>query len=130
MQIRAQADLGSLEPSWSGFRLITGMIWTPENYKLTPGDLRAIPYRAQQLRDYERQMARPSNSFSFEDFAPRSVEGAGAVIPSTFRSEKMQIQITETTAAIEALEAAIDVMTHARDNGQINMRIHRSPNFR
>jgi hypothetical protein len=59
MEITAHADLGALAPSWRGFRLIAGTLWTPENYQLTPGDLRAIPYRAQQLRDYERELARP-----------------------------------------------------------------------
>ncbi len=47
IKIKAHADLGALERSWTGFRLITGTLWTPENYQLTPGDLRAIPYRAQ-----------------------------------------------------------------------------------
>jgi Phage protein len=59
MELTAHADLGSLAPSWRGFRLVAGMLWTPENYQLTPGDLRAIPYRTQQLRDLEKEIARP-----------------------------------------------------------------------
>jgi uncharacterized protein DUF3653 len=59
IEIRAQADLGALERSWAGFRIAPGLICTPENIKLTPGDLRAIPYRAQQIREYEREMQRP-----------------------------------------------------------------------
>jgi hypothetical protein len=59
IEIRAYADLGALAPSWAGFRLTPGVLWTPENQRLTPGDLRAIPYRKQQLNDLQREMARP-----------------------------------------------------------------------
>jgi hypothetical protein len=59
IEIRAQADLGALAPSWAGFRVTPGILWTPENQQLTPGDLRAIPYRAQQLRDLERALKEP-----------------------------------------------------------------------
>ena len=59
MESPGHEDLGSLAPAWRGFRLIDGTLWTPENQRLTPGDLRAIPYRAQQIKDYERELARP-----------------------------------------------------------------------
>jgi hypothetical protein len=57
--IKARADLGALERSWEGFRLIPGILWTPENHQLTPGDLRAIPYRRQQLKDLQNALREP-----------------------------------------------------------------------
>jgi hypothetical protein len=38
---------------------LTDVLWTPENYQITPGDPRAIPYRAQQLRDLQHEITRP-----------------------------------------------------------------------
>lgn len=59
IQLCVHGDLGTLAPAWSGFRLINGTLWTPENTRVTPGDIRAIPYRVQLLNELERQLAEP-----------------------------------------------------------------------
>ncbi|MET0499629.1 MAG: DUF3653 domain-containing protein [Steroidobacteraceae bacterium] len=57
--LRTDGDLGVITPTWSGFRIQKDQIWTPEGSAITPGDLRAIPYRTQQLRELQRQLAEP-----------------------------------------------------------------------
>lgn len=52
-------DLGAIERAWSGFRIAGGKIWTPENTSVTPGDVRAIPYRIQLVSELQRQLAQP-----------------------------------------------------------------------
>ena len=59
LELKLSADLGHHSKDWSGFRIAGELLWTPENQKIGPNDIRAIPYRAQQLRDYERELARP-----------------------------------------------------------------------
>lgn len=59
IQLCVHGDLGTLAPAWSGFRLINGKLWTPENSSVTPGDVRAIPYRAQLIAELERTLAQP-----------------------------------------------------------------------
>lgn len=57
--LRITGDLGTLAPAWQGFRLVEGRLWTPEGTSVTPGDVRAIPYRAQLVAELERTLAQP-----------------------------------------------------------------------
>ena len=59
LELKITANLGYHAPAWEGFRIAGELLWTPENQKIGPNDIRAIPYRAQQLRDYEQELARP-----------------------------------------------------------------------
>jgi hypothetical protein len=59
IEITSSADLGHLEKAWKGFRIADGLLWTPERQKVSPGDIRAIQYRAEQLREYELELRRP-----------------------------------------------------------------------
>jgi Phage protein len=65
LTLRRTGDLGVLAPDWAGFRLDGSQLWTPENARLRPGDLRAIPYRREQLRELERQLAEPQQRSLF-----------------------------------------------------------------
>ena len=59
LEIHLNRDLGELANPWRGFRLHQGLIWTPENGSVTPGELRSIPYRREQLRALEIAMTQP-----------------------------------------------------------------------
>lgn len=59
IELRTSGELGALAADWDGFRLVNGRIWTPENTSVTPGDIRAIPYRTQLLSELQRQLAEP-----------------------------------------------------------------------
>ena len=52
-------DLGTLATPWTGFRLADNKIWTPEGDHVTPGEIRSIPFRRQQLADLARQLREP-----------------------------------------------------------------------
>lgn len=54
-----EGDLGRLWPGWRGFRLLNGMLITPEGESLTPGDLRAVPIRKAQVRELQARLAEP-----------------------------------------------------------------------
>lgn len=59
IQLRTTGDLGSLSADWRGWRLAGHRLWTPEDAELRPGDIRAIPYQLDLLRELQRQLARP-----------------------------------------------------------------------
>jgi hypothetical protein len=59
LELTIGRDLGSIAPPWAGFRLGDGLLWTPENASLTPGELRSVPYRREQLRALEHALGQP-----------------------------------------------------------------------
>lgn len=59
VRLRLEGELGAVDPLWGGFRLTRGKLWTPEGTPITPGDIRAIPYRREQLRELERAARAP-----------------------------------------------------------------------
>ncbi|HEX3912698.1 MAG TPA: DUF3653 domain-containing protein [Steroidobacteraceae bacterium] len=59
LELKLNQDLGELASAWAGFRIDKGLIWTPENASLTPGELRSVPYRREQLRALELALSQP-----------------------------------------------------------------------
>jgi Phage protein len=59
LELRTRQDLGGIGAAWTGFQIRENELWTPERHRLTADELRAIPYRMQQLRELEREMQRP-----------------------------------------------------------------------
>lgn len=59
LELRLAGELGLVDDGWRGFRLLRGRLWTPEDAPVTPGDVRAIPYRREQLRELERRARGP-----------------------------------------------------------------------
>jgi hypothetical protein len=59
VDLHMTGDLGTLATDWKGFRLIAGRLWTPEGTSVTPGDIRAIPYRQQLVSEMERSLREP-----------------------------------------------------------------------
>ncbi|AMN47008.1 hypothetical protein ACG33_07840 [Steroidobacter denitrificans] len=53
ISIRLHGELGTIDPEFEGFIIRRGSIWTPENAEIRPGELRAIPYRSQQIRELD-----------------------------------------------------------------------------
>lgn len=54
LDLRLAGELGQVDDTWRGFRLARGQLWTPEGTPVTPGDIRAIPLRRQQLDELQR----------------------------------------------------------------------------
>jgi len=59
LALKLDGELGAVDSTWAGFRLVRGQLWTPENAPITPGDIRAIPYRRQQLDELQRLALEP-----------------------------------------------------------------------
>jgi hypothetical protein len=59
LKLKLNRDLGALAKAWAGFRVCDGLLWTPENASLTPGELRSVPYRREQLRALEHALGQP-----------------------------------------------------------------------
>jgi transcriptional regulator with XRE-family HTH domain len=57
LRILLAGELGSLAPAWSGFTLRDGQLITPEGWTISPGEICAIPFRIQQLRALEIELA-------------------------------------------------------------------------
>ncbi len=57
LAIALEGNLGAIDPAWHGFTIRDGQIWTPEGMAVTPGDIRAIPYRMALQRELERQLS-------------------------------------------------------------------------
>ena len=54
LAVRLDGELGFVDTAWRGFRLVRGELRTPEGDTIRPGDVRAIPYRRQQLAELQR----------------------------------------------------------------------------
>ena len=65
IELKLNGDLGALTASWRGFRIADGKLWTPEGAQVTPGEIRAIPLRRQQLADLQRQLMTPTQKELF-----------------------------------------------------------------
>jgi hypothetical protein len=50
----ASRDLGAFDPRWSGFVMARGVLWTPENFSVHPGEVRALPHMHAQIAENER----------------------------------------------------------------------------
>jgi hypothetical protein len=59
VRLRTQGDLGDITGSWRGFRLAQHELWTPEGTRVSPGEIRAIPYRREELKELQRRLAEP-----------------------------------------------------------------------
>ena len=59
LHIKLTSDLGAFASPWAGFRVDQGLLWTPENASLTPGELRSVPYRREQLHALELALTQP-----------------------------------------------------------------------
>lgn len=59
VQLRIHGDLGVLSPAWKGFRLRNDHIWTPEDQPVKFGELRAIPYNRELIRELQHQLEQP-----------------------------------------------------------------------
>ncbi|HWK75383.1 MAG TPA: hypothetical protein VNQ81_13985 [Povalibacter sp.] len=59
VQLKTVGDLGMLNPHWRGYRLYADRIWTPEGAWVSPGDIRAIPYTRELVKELKRQLAEP-----------------------------------------------------------------------
>ena len=57
--LKLHGELGTVARHWTGFALRDNTLWTPEGQAITPGDIRAIPYRRDQLKALERLLAEP-----------------------------------------------------------------------
>jgi Phage protein len=53
VQLKLDGDLGVLAQDWRGWRVLRGELVTPEGWSVRPGEIRSIPYRAQQLSALE-----------------------------------------------------------------------------
>jgi hypothetical protein len=45
-----QGELGEIDRTWSGWRLIAGELVSPEGWRFTPGDVRVLPFLQAQIR--------------------------------------------------------------------------------
>jgi hypothetical protein len=50
----ASRDLGAFDPQWSGFVMARGVLWTPENFPVQPGEVRALPHMHAQIAEYDQ----------------------------------------------------------------------------
>lgn len=57
--ISIEGDIGAVWPEWRGWTIRAGQIHAPEGYSFHPGELRAIPLRAQQIAHLERERLEP-----------------------------------------------------------------------
>lgn len=51
-------NLWALDATWTGWTFHDGMLWTPENQPVRPGDIRAMPYQEARIAELKRQIER------------------------------------------------------------------------
>lgn len=47
------------DKAWHGFEFRGGLLWTPEDVPVTPGDIQAIPYLMALNRELKHKVAQP-----------------------------------------------------------------------
>jgi hypothetical protein len=47
-------DLGGVSRDWDGWKIVKGMLYSPEGEKFTPGDVKAARYYRDMVRELER----------------------------------------------------------------------------
>lgn len=52
--ILVRGDLGSIHPAWDGWRLAQDVLHSPEGTGFSPGEVKSIPLRLQQISALER----------------------------------------------------------------------------
>lgn len=57
--LRTEGNLGVIAGDWDGWRLRDQQLWTPDDVVVTPGEIRAIPYQKELLRELKKQLAEP-----------------------------------------------------------------------
>jgi hypothetical protein len=57
--LAVEGDLGAAFPAWRGWAMRDGQLFAPEGYGFRPGEVRAIPMRAAQLRELEHVAREP-----------------------------------------------------------------------
>lgn len=82
-------DLGELAPAWAGWKLWDGRLWSPEGSSFSAGEVRAIPYRAEQLRAMQREIAALAAELSTRSQLPLFEE------PRGLAREMLRIPATE-----------------------------------
>jgi hypothetical protein len=60
LAIKVNGDLGEISTTWAGWKLCADALWTPEGECIRPGDIKAIPYRREMVRELERKLALPA----------------------------------------------------------------------
>lgn len=53
-------ELGVLSPTWRGFTLRDGRLWTPYGFGVFPNEISALGYRFAQIRALEHALAQPA----------------------------------------------------------------------
>lgn len=58
LELTAHGELGGVAPAWAGWRLAcrAGELVSPEGWRFTPGEIRALPLRYGQISGLERQV--------------------------------------------------------------------------
>lgn len=49
-------DLGCLDPGWTGWRVRSGVLYSPEGWEITVNDVLATPLMRQQLAAYKAEL--------------------------------------------------------------------------
>lgn len=49
-------DLGCLDPGWTGWRVRSGVLYSPEGWEITVSDVLALPLMRQQLAAYKAEL--------------------------------------------------------------------------
>ena len=48
-------DLGVISPDWSRWRIVDGVLMSPEGWRASPGEVMALPFMRQQIAEYARR---------------------------------------------------------------------------
>jgi hypothetical protein len=59
LALKVNGDLGEISATWAGWKLCADALWSPEGECIRPGDIKAIPYRRELLRELELRLASP-----------------------------------------------------------------------
>lgn len=49
-------DLGALAPEWTGWRLMRGQLYSPDNWGFRPGEIAAVPILYQLQAELKKQL--------------------------------------------------------------------------
>lgn len=86
--IGVHGDLGTLYPAWMGWKVWRDALWSPEGDAFTVAQVRAIPYRYEQLRALQLEVARLRAELSTRSQLPLFEESRGLAMGRLHRQNE------------------------------------------
>jgi transcriptional regulator with XRE-family HTH domain len=86
-----EGDLGIIDPAWRGWSVRNGLLCGPDTYTFRPGEVLAIPFVREQLKNYSAKATAAKNALTWKtqaDFIENKYVGPGETIVNPEQTQR------------------------------------------